>query len=356
MSQGIRIAIQLSLFSILFTWFIAPLILRPVAEPSAFPVEMSFLKIRIFGLPFLFLFQVGNAFLIATLNSRFLIIGFLFEAGLNILFDYMLIFGHWGMPAMGFNGAALASVIAEAAGMTVVFSVIGFTGLKRKYELLQSFQFDKVINLEVLKVAIPLILQFLISCSTWFVFYLLIESKGAMAKAVSNTMRNVFGIAGVFIWAFAGTSNTMVSNLIGQGKEKIVILAIRKITMWSFGLCSIIVVLLNIFPEAFFQLFGQKDDFMATGIEVIRVVSVGMLLMSISNIWLNGVTGTGNTKVNLVIEIVAITLYLFYTFYFMKFHYISLAMAWSNELVYWSVILLMSMVFLLSNKWKKRRN
>ncbi len=355
MSQGFRIALLLALMAILFTWFVSPLILGSVAETSAFPEEMSFLRIRIFGLPFLYLFQIGNAFLISTLNSRYLIIGFVFEAGVNILLDYMLIFGHWGLPAMGFNGAALASVIAEAVGMIVVFSVIGITGLRRNYGLLKTFAYDRGTHREILKVAIPLILQFLISCSTWFVFYLLIESKGAMAKAVSNTMRNVFGLAGVFIWAFAGTSNTMVSNLIGQGKEKIVLLAVRKISMWSFGLCLLMVVLLNIFPETFFQLFGQKEDFMHTGVAVIRVVSMAMLLMSVSNIWLNAVTGTGNTRVNLMIEIVAISLYLIYTLYFMKLHYISLAMAWSNELVYWSVILFFALGFMLSGKWKKRK-
>jgi MATE family multidrug resistance protein len=77
-----------------------------------------------------------------------------------------------------------------------------------------------------------------------------------------------------------------------------------------------------------------------------------MLLMSVSNIWLNAVTGTGHTRINLLIEIAAILLYLLYTWYFMHLHYISLAMAWSNELIYWGVILGASLWFMRSNKWK----
>ncbi len=79
---------------------------------------------------------------------------------------------------------------------------------------------------------------------------------------------------------------------------------------------------------------------------------MGMLLMSIANVWLNGVTGTGKTTVNLIIEIVAIVLYMGYTCYFMKVNYISLAMAWSNEFIYWTSIFLMSFFFLKSGKWK----
>jgi MATE family multidrug resistance protein len=76
--------------------------------------------------------------------------------------------------------------------------------------------------------------------------------------------------------------------------------------------------------------------------------------MSIANIWLNGVTGTGKTKVNLGIEIIAISLYLGYTWYFMKLHYISLAMAWSNEFIYWTSIFIMSSLYLQSGKWKTK--
>ena len=351
LSQGIRISIQLSVLFILFTWFIAPFILQQVSSPDSYPMEMSFLRIRILGLPFLFLFQMGNSFLISSLNSRFLMIGFLFEALINVLFDYLLIFGKMGFPQMGFNGAAVASVIAECTGMIVVFAVIFITGLKKKYSLLKSFSYNDVISKEIKKIALPLILQFIISLTTWLIFFLLIESKGPVAKAVSNTMRNVFGLAGVFIWAFAGTSNTMVSNLIGQNRKDMVIPVVKKISLWSLGLCMIMICFLNLFPITFFSLFGQDESFLAEGVPVIRMVSLGMIFMSISNIWLNAVTGTGNTRINLQIEIISISLYLVYTWYFMKLHYISLSIAWSNEFVYWLSILFMASGYMFSKKW-----
>jgi len=351
LSQGIRISIQLSVLFILFTWFIAPFILQQVSSPDSYPMEMSFLRTRILGLPFLFLFQMGNSFLISSLNSRFLMIGFLFEALVNVLFDYLLIFGKMGFPQMGFNGAAVASVMAECTGMIVVFAVIFITGLKKKYGLLKSFSYNNVISKEIKKIALPLILQFIISLTTWLIFFLLIESKGPIAKAVSNTMRNVFGLAGVFIWAFAGTSNTMVSNLIGQNRKEMVIPVVKKISLWSLGLCMLMICFLNLFPVTFFSLFGQDESFLAEGVPVIRMVSLGMIFMSISDIWLNAVTGTGNTRINLQIEIISISLYLVYTWYFMKLHYISLSIAWSNEFVYWVSILFMASGYMFSKKW-----
>jgi putative MATE family efflux protein len=354
LTQGIRISIQFAFVCILFTWLIAPFIMKEVADPAAYPQEMSFLKIRIFGLPFLYLFQMGNAFLVATLNSRYLMIGFITEAFVNILFDYLLIFGKFGFPQMGFNGAAVASVIAEFLGMVVVYTVLVKTGLKNKYGLLKNFTFDPKTSKEVFKVSVPLVLQYIISITTWLIFFLLIESKGILAKSISNVMRNVFGLAGVFVWALASTSNAMVSNLVGQKREDLVMEAIKKISYWSLGLCAFMCLMLNLFPELFFRLFGQDETFVQAGIPVVRIVTLGMLLMSIANIWLNGVTGTGKTKVNLVIEIIAITLYLIYTWIFMKVHYISLTMAWSNEFIYWSSIFTMAFLYMKSGKWKTK--
>ncbi len=139
-----------------------------------------------------------------------------------------------------------------------------------------------------------------------------------------------------------------------QGKEEKVLPAITKIMLWSMLFCGIMVALLNLFPQVFFSLFGQDEAFAKAGISVARSVSLGMLCMSVANIWLNGVTGTGKTKINLIIEIVAITTYLIYTWVFMKVHYISLAMAWSNEIIYWTTIFIMAFSFLKSGRWKTK--
>lgn len=352
LAQGIRISLQFAAAGILLTWFIAPYILQKTVAPGAFPVEMSFLKIRILGLPFLYLFQMGNAFLVASLNSRYLMIGFISEALLNILLDYLLIFGNAGFPAMGFNGAALASVIAEMIGFIVVLLVLYKTGLRKEYSLFKQYRFDKTKTKEIVKVAAPLIVQFVISVGTWLVFFIFIEDKGTEAKAISNTMRNVFGLVGVFVWAFAATSNTMVSNIIGQKRNDLVVVVINRIMILSFLCCSIMCLIVNIFPEQFFTLFGQNNQFITDGIPVLRVVSIGLMVMSIANIWLNGVTGTGKTTVNLLIEIIAILFYMCYTWIFMKVNYISLEVAWGNEIIYWIFVFSASFIFFKKGKWK----
>ncbi len=353
LSQALRLCLILSFIFMLLTWFLAPVLLDTVATTENASIQARFLQYRILGLPFLYLFQIGNAFLIATLNSRWLIVGFAVQACSNMLLDYVFIFGGFGIPAYGFIGAAWASVLSELLGMLMVWLVIHFIGLRKQYRLLETVRFHKERFLELVKVSAPLVLQFIISLATWFVFFIFIEERGTQAKAISNTMRNVFGLSGIFVWAFAGTSNNMIANLIGQQRHEDVLKVLNRISRWSFGLCLLLVLILNSMPETFFAMFEQSASFANEGLPVIRTVSVGMLLMSLSVVWLNGVTGTGYTTINLLIEIAAIAIYLAYTWFFMKYQYAGLAMAWSNEVVYWLVILIPSLLFMRYGKWKK---
>jgi len=158
-----------------------------------------------------------NGLLVGTNQSKLLVYGTLAETIANIVFDYGLIFGNLGMPRLGFNGAAYASIIAEFLGMAVVFLVIGLKGMSKRFGLFESFRFNWQASKTILVQSSPLILQYAISIISWEFFFILISHDGTLALDVSQIMRLMFGFFGIFIWAFAATSNTMVSNIIGQG-------------------------------------------------------------------------------------------------------------------------------------------
>jgi Na+-driven multidrug efflux pump len=123
--------------------------------------------------------------------------------------------------------------------------------------------------------------------------------------------------------------------------------------MWlSTGLTFILCLSVNLFPEVFLNIYGRDAGFTNDAIPVIRMVSVGIILMSIATVWLNGVTGTGNTKVNLAIEIVAIILYTAYIYLVLRVWHLGLVWAWGSELVYWSTLFSLSYWYIRSQRWK----
>jgi multidrug resistance protein, MATE family len=352
-SQGMVIALGLSCVGILLTLTLAPVVLSWSLHSGAVRDQaISFLRIRIWGLPFLYIYQMRNALLVGTNQSKFLVYGTLAETGVNVLLDYGLIFGHFGLAAMGFNGAAYASICAEAAGLLVVYGVINVRGIGRDLQLYRHWRPDRKITRLILVQSSPLVFQYTISIAAWNFFYMLVEHHGRQALAISNTMRNIFGLFGVFVWAFGSTTNAMVSNIIGQGKEERVRELIGKILNWSVGIAVVIAVSLNLFPGLFLSLYGQDASFSQAAVPVLRVVSTALIMMSFSVIWLNAVTGTGNTKVNLLIEFVTIVFYSIYVYIVLEVWHCSLVVGWMSEWLYWGCMFTMAYFYMRTGKWK----
>jgi multidrug resistance protein, MATE family len=351
--QSIWIALFFSVAGILITYIVAPYFLKaslhsPVVQEEA----IRFLKIRIWGLPFLYLFQMCNAFLVGTNNSRYMKYAFITGAGLNIFLDYVLINGHLGFPNLGFDGAAVASIIAEVIALLVVTGIILYKKMPHRFGLFTHLSFNKPLASLIFRQSSPLVLQWLISVVSWMLFFVLIEHYGEMPLAISNIMRNIFGVFGIFSWAFASTTNAMVSNVIGQGKKDKVEFLIKKIMWLSFAFTSFLCLLINIFPEMFLSIFNFNKEYIDEAIPVIRIVTLGMLAMSIATVWLNAVTGTGNTRVNLLIEIAAIIIYCIYIWLVLDVWKLSLVWAWTSELLYWVSLFTFSFLYIRSGKWK----
>lgn len=354
--HGIWIALAIAGLGIFITYTTAPFILRAVLHDAQIAEQViDFLLIRIWGLPLLYLYVMRNALLVGTNQTRFLVWGTLSEAVTNIFLDYAFIYGKFGFPEMGFNGAAYASIIAEGTGLLVIYAVIHLKGIHRSFAFFEQTKFEGTVAKLILIQSSPLIMQYAISIASWEYFYILIEHHGVRALAISNAMRNIFGLFGIFSWAFASTTNTMVSNIIGQERKDEVVALIKRIAAISFGISLIIFIVLNITPETFLSFYGQGEDFISEGIPVIRVVSVALLMMSFSTVWLNAVTGTGNTIVNLAIELVTIVIYSFYCYIVLEYFDLPITWGWGSEWVYWISMFSMAYFYIRSGKWKDKK-
>jgi putative MATE family efflux protein len=355
-NQGVIISICLSIVGIGFTYFIAPSIFHALLiDSERANTVIEFLKIRIWGLPFLFIYQMRNALLVGTNQSKFLIIGTATEALINIFFDYSLIFGHFGFAAMGLNGAAYASIIAEIMGLLVIYLVIHYQKIGSRFNLFKRLELKMDYVKLILVQSSPLMMQYMISIISWEFFYILIEHRGEQSLAVSNAMRNIFGFFGCFTWAFAATTTTMVSNIIGQNLQDKVVELIYKIMRWSFGFAFIVAILINVFAAQFLSIYGQGDGFLTEGIPVLRIVSVALLLMSASTIWLSAVTGTGQSKVTLMIEFAAIVIYIIYNYLVLEYYQMPITYGWFSEVIYWLSLLIPSFFYIRTMRWKNKK-
>ena len=354
--QSIYLTLMIAVFGIICTYSFAPTIFGSFTDPALAKQSTSFLFIRIWGLPFLYIYQMRNALLVGTNQSKLLIWGTLAETISNVVLDYGLIFGNLGLPKLGFNGAAYASIMAEFIGMVVVLAIINAKGMNTRFKLFDNLQFNWKISKTILIQSSPIILQYAISIISWEFFFIQVSHDGMLALDVSQLMRLLFGFYGIFIWAFAATSSTMVSNLVGQGLSKRVMILVGRIAMLSAGSTLVVFIPVQLFTREILSIFNDDAAFLAMAVPVLRVVSVAILMMSVSTVCLNAVTGTGNTRINLMIEMITIVMYIVYVYLVMEVYNLSIVWGWGSEWVYWTSIFIMSFAYLKSGKWNNARS
>jgi putative MATE family efflux protein len=315
-------------------------------------LNQAFFKIRIWGLPFLMLTHLFNTFFISINNTTSLIWGSLLSTLTNILLDYILIFGHAGMPALGIEGAAYASVFAELVYVIIMIGQYVFSSATRSYELKNTAPIRLATMLQSLKVAAPLIVQFLFSIGGWQIFFIFVEHLGKLELASSQILRSIFGVVGVATWAFASTTNTLVSKAIGADESHLVLQIIKRIAIISLGFTLLISSMLLLYANSFLTLYTQDLAIIKMALPSLQVIVLAMGIMSLATVVFNGVVGTGNTIINLVMEISCVGVYLIYCFIVIEQQKASLQWAWMSEFVYWSSLLVLSIWYLHSGKWK----
>ncbi len=353
--HGLLVATGLACtFIILTKSLVYPLMIWAGIESDGAAMAGDFLNIRIFGLLFLYSLQMQNAFLISIQQTRYLVLIAIIQSGVNLALDYGLIFGHFGLPAMGFNGAAYASIISELIGMLTVLAIISGLKITSRFGIRPVYDVSvKTLKL-VFSQGFPLMSQLAISTGAWWVFFILVSRNYTYdEQAISQSMRNLFGLGGVFSWAFGSSANTILSNLIGQGRQEEIFRMIRKMCMISVVGMIVFVLILNIFPGLFLGLFGQGLSFVEAGLGPLRIVSAAMIILCVGVIWLNAVVATGKTTVVFWIEFGGIFAYLMYVWIVIEMLNLSLEVAWMSEWVYWILLFVPSYIYLKYGKWRE---
>lgn len=352
-TNGMMLCLMFGTGLMLFSLLLTPAIFGgALHDHTNAELTVRFLSVRVWGLPFLVLTQLANSFYIATGQSRYLIHGSLVSTVVNILFDYMLIFGHWGMPHMGLMGAAVASVIADVAFCVVMYGIFFFKKMQVKYPVFSTGRFDMQMAKRSLVIASPLIVQFLFSMGGWQMFFIFVEHLGNRELAVSQVLRSVFGVAGIGLWALASACNTMVSNVIGQRKQRLVLPVIFKVVKLAVGYAVVLGVILIVFSHQFLALYRNDPDLIRFAIPSLRIVCVSSVIMAVATVLFNGVVGTGNTVVNLMVEVICVSTYVLYCYIVIERMRLSLSWAWASEFVYWGTLVTISWMYLRTGRWK----
>lgn len=271
----------------------------------------------------------------------------------NLALNYALIFGKWGLPEMGIGGSGLASSIAEG----VAFVVFVLYMLRdKKIRPLRIFSFpepDWPMTQQQLKIALPMILQAAIGQGSWVFFFGMVENLGERPLAISNLARMVYLMLSIPLWGFSSGVNTLVSNLIGQGRRDEVLPASLKTGFLCWVVTMFLAVPVLLFPETIlYPLLGRSDmSLIGETKPVFHLMLLILTMATFGSVMMNTISGTGATAFGLRLQFITVSIYLTYMYVVTNVTHWGLIWVWFAEVLYWVCMIAMVQWYLRSNKW-----
>ena len=300
---------------------------------SALMIGITFMIVALFSPKFIIYFFSKDLDVIKVATNYFSIIGFcyliiaisnVFSMGsrsirnpklgmicstislfINIILNYVFIFGKLGMPALGASGAAIATVIARIIELILLVSYIYF--IKDDYELRFTLKDIKLINKYLLKAYISKTTPTFLNDTLWAfgtVLYAVAYSKAGTsaiaASQIASSTGNFFIVTAVCV---AIGSSIMIGNELGADNIKKAIHYSKKFAILVTLVGAIFGLLLIISIPGLIKLFSVSDQLMPDIKKIFVIMGILMALKTFNTFIIIGVLRSGgDTKYALFLE------------------------------------------------------
>lgn len=203
----------------------------------------------------------------------------------NLVLNYILIFGHFGAPKLGINGAAIATVISRYVEFAIL--VLWAHTHKKKYPFIKGLFSSSTLTRDLLKKITVISLPLLINEALWSAGMAMLNQcysvRGLDVVAAVNivsTISNVFNVA--FI-SFGSAIGIILSQMLGAGEKEKAKKASTRLLFFAVVTTFFIAVIMVIFAPLFPRIYKTSDEIRTLAATLIIVAAVFMPVNSFTN-------------------------------------------------------------------------
>ena len=265
---------------------------------------LDYLKIMLIGLPMYAVSQCYASSLKETGETFIPMIGSGTAVLVNLVFNYILIFGKFGFPVMGVRGAAIATVLSRVVELAII-AIWAHTHTKRFgffSKLYSSFRVPKALTFDIIKKGSPLMFHELLwsmGMSTLTACYSMRGLATVNALNISSTVSNLFNV--VFM-AIGSSIAIIVGNLLGAGKFEEARDTDRKIITMSVLGCFIFGSLLAVSAKYIPNLYETTDEVKSLATSFLLICAVSMPFNAFTHGCYFTLRSGGQTKITMAFD------------------------------------------------------
>lgn len=271
--------------------FMGPEISEPTIQASA-----QYLRIQFYGLIPLCLTFTITAALRGVGNSRIPMVYNTIANAVNLVFNYILIYGKLGMPALGVTGASIATVIGQTVAFVIAMSVV----LRKKSYLTlglkEKFVFDKTILSNFVQIGLPAMAEQVLMRIGIIIYARTVTSLGDMKYATHQILMSIQSFSFMLGQAFATAATTMVGQSLGKRRYDMAVIYLnrtRVLACWASVFLAVIVLTLR---SAIVGLFTTDAAIVAMGAEIMFLIALSLPIQTDQFVITGGLRGAGDTK------------------------------------------------------------
>ena len=310
----------------------------------------DFLFYRFLGIPFFLLTVSYRGFYFGINKVKVFMISGIITNLLNILFNYVLVFGKLGIPAMGVAGSGLGSSLATVFDFLFYFTISTFPAYRHKYRIFRNFKFNRDIIKEIFRIALPVSFQNVFILVGFLSFMALMGVIGLKEQAASQAVISSLFLSFLPCFGFGIASQTLVGNNIGSRKfavAKIYGYETAKLATYYTVFIGLVFI---IFPYFTLTIITEDKSIIGLAAPALRIAGFAQIFYATGVVLANGLQAANRTFFVMMSEVVS-NLFIFVPLSFLLGKILGLGMygAWSALPVY--IILYSSILF-----WKFRRD
>lgn len=299
MRQALMMTLVFSIIASIVGYIFAEPLIRFMGgsgDAQALAGGTIYLRVQMIGLVGFALTSTITATLRGVGNSRTAMIYNMVANVVNVIFNYILIYGHFGAPRLEVAGASLATIIGQFVAMILAFISI----LSGKYYLQlrigDSFKPDFDAIGKIVKIGVPAMIEQLIMRAGMIIYSKTVASLGTMAFATHQICMNIQALSFMTGQAF-GTSST---SLVGQslGKKRPDMAQAYGLRTRRIGMCVALILtfIFFFFGKYIVACYNNDPIIVATGAHILMFVAFVQPFQSSQFILSGALRGAGDTK------------------------------------------------------------
>ncbi len=358
--QGIYIAIIGGAILPLFAPFANDIFAFIGHDPDVQKDEATFFRILNYGAFFFLANGAFSCFYSGRGKSWTIVWMNLSMTCLNILLDYLLIFGRFGFPELGIKGAGIATVVSSGTIMVAYAILICSKRNNERFQARTSWRFDQSLFTRMIRFGTPSGVHFFIDVMGFTIFVLLIGRIGMVELAASNIVLNINLLSLLPMIGLGTATSIMVGQFQGAQQSDLA----KKTTYSALHMAvihnSAMAALYWIIPDILISPFIQEasgdnlSEIAETSIRLLRFFIVIIYLDSIMIMFGGALKGAGDTKfVMIALAIISICLLVIPSYVLIEVLQMPVYIAWICVLVNHSTVSWIFLQRFRSGKWAK---